>query len=145
VHARCNGMPCALFAAIHKEYSWIIQTLLEDYDADEDIHRTDLMGRGVLHILANTSIDNIMETIGKLVEWGANVDAEDHSGSTPLHEAAKVGSSVMVGELLDHGATQNAQNRQGKTPLDLAQSKKHREVVEYLGGTLKKKSWFRRS
>jgi ankyrin repeat protein len=98
-----------------------------------------------LHILANTSIDSILGIFEVLMEHGAHVDAEDHSGSTPLHEAAKVGSSVMVSELLECGARQNAQNRQGKTPLDLALSKKHREVVEYLGGTLKKKSWFRRS
>jgi ankyrin repeat protein len=145
VHARCNGMPCALFFAIQKEYVDIVELLLESYAADDDIHRTDMAGLGVLHILANTSSDNIQGVMNVLMEHGANVDLEDYSGSTPLHEAARVGSSVMISWLLEYEATQHAQNRQGKTPLDLAQAKKDREVVEFLGGTLKKKGWFRRS
>ncbi|RYO58371.1 hypothetical protein AA0113_g7774 [Alternaria arborescens] len=145
VHSRADGMTCALFYAVQMGYVDIVNILLEDYGAREDIHRTDLTGRSILHVLVHTHVDHMLDLLDKLIEEGANVNAEDYSGSTPLHEAAKLGSSVMVSGLLEYGATINVQNRQGKTPLDLAQAKKHREVVAYLGGTMKKKGWFRRS
>ncbi|KAI4637020.1 hypothetical protein J4E93_010686 [Alternaria ventricosa] len=145
VHSRANGMTCALFYAVKMGYVDIVSILLEDYGAGEDIHRTDLTGRGILHVLVHTHVDHMHDLLDKLIEEGADVNAEDYSESTPLHEAAKLGSSVMVIGLLAYGATINTQDRQGKTPLDLAQAKKHREVVEYLGGTMKKKGWFRRS
>ncbi|CAN9208702.1 unnamed protein product [Alternaria alternata] len=145
VHSRAEGMTCALFYAVQMGYVDIVNILLEDYGAREDIHRTDLTGRSILHVLVHTHVDYMLIILDKLIGEGANVNAEDYSGSTPLHEAAKLGSSVMVSGLLEYGATINVQNRQGKTPLDLAQAKKHREVVAYLGGTMKKKGWFRRS
>ncbi|CAN9432399.1 unnamed protein product [Alternaria alternata] len=145
VHSRADGMTCALFYAVQMGYVDIVNILLEDYGAREDIHRTDLTGRSILHVLVHTHVDCMLSILDKLIGEGANVNAEDYSGSTPLHEAAKLGSSVMVSGLLEYGATINVQNRQGKTPLDLAQAKKHREVVAYLGGTMKKKGWFRRS
>ncbi|KAI4924871.1 uncharacterized protein J4E92_006907 [Alternaria infectoria] len=145
VHSRANGMTCALFYAVQMGYVDIVSILLEDYEAKEDMHRTDLTGRSILHVLVYTHVDHMLHILDRLIEEGANVNAEDYSGSTPLHEAAKLGSTVMVSGLLEYGATMNVQDRQGKTPLDHAQAKKHREVVEYLGGTLKKKGWFRRS
>jgi len=145
VHSRANGMTCALFYAVQMGYVDIVSILLEDYGAKEDMHRTDLTGRSILHVLVYTHVDHMLHILDRLIEEGANVNAEDYSGSTPLHEAAKLGSTVMVSGLLEYGATMNVQDRQGKTPLDHAQAKKHREVVEYLGGTMKKKGWFRRS
>ncbi|KAI4660684.1 uncharacterized protein J4E78_005389 [Alternaria triticimaculans] len=145
VHSRANGMTCALFYAVQMGYVDIVSILLEDYGAKEDMHRTDFTGRSILHVLVYTHVDHMLHILDRLIEEGANVNAEDYSGSTPLHEAAKLGSTVMVSGLLEYGATMNVQDRQGKTPLDHAQAKKHREVVEYLGGTLKKKGWFRRS
>jgi ankyrin repeat protein len=145
IHARCNEMPCALFSAVSSGYVGIVRTLLEESSTAADLHRTDPIGRGVLHVLANSPIDSIMESLNLLIQYGANVELEDHSGSTPLHEAAREGSAVLVNGLLEYGASYNAQNRQGKTPLDLAQAKKHRECVEFLGGDLKKKKrWFSR-
>jgi ankyrin repeat protein len=144
VHARCsNGSPCALFLAVQKGQGAIVQLLLES-SAVEDIRRTDRMRRTVLHILADSSIDGILETMGPLIDFGADINAEDYAGSTPLHEAARVGSTILASELVMRGATVHAQDRQGKTPLDIAMQKKHREVVELLGGKLKKKGFWRR-
>jgi ankyrin repeat protein len=144
VHARCsNGSPCALFLAVQKGQGAIVQLLLES-TAVEDIRRTDRMRRTVLHILADSTIDGILDTMGPLIDFGADVNAEDYAGSTPLHEAARVGSTIFASELVMRGATVHAQDRQGKTPLDIATQKKHREVVELLGGKLKKKGFWRR-
>jgi ankyrin repeat protein len=145
IHARCNEMPCALFYAISSGHVEIARRLLEESSATADLHRADQVGRGVVHILANAPIDSILDGLDLLVQYGANLEWEDHSGSTALHEAAREGSAVMVNGLLEHGAAYNPQNRQGKTPLDLAQAKKHRECVELLGGNMKrKKRWFSR-
>ena len=109
------------------------------------MNRTDTQGRTCLHILANATATDIFDLLDLLIDNGADVGIEDKTGSTPLHEAAKAGSSVMVSSLLHYRADEHVQNHAGKTPLDLAKAKRHKEVVEILGGTLKKKGLFRRS
>lgn len=144
VHVKCsNGSPCALFLAVQKGHGAIVTLLLES-PAVEDIKRTDRMRRTVLHVLADSTIEGILDTMGPLIDAGADINAEDCTGSTPLHEAARVGSTILASELVMRGATVHAQDRQGKTPLDIAIQKKHREVVELLGGKLKKKAFWRR-
>jgi len=51
-----------------------------------------------------------------------NVDCLDKSSSTPLHSAARYGSTPMVKVLLDAGANVNAVNSFGNTPLHEAAS-----------------------
>jgi ankyrin repeat protein len=53
----------------------------------------------------------------KLVDEGAEVDAIDDNGSTPLHFAAAGDSVDIVRILLDAGANVNAVNAKGETPL----------------------------
>lgn len=144
IHAPCCDMPCALFSAVTMGHVGVVATLLQDYSGADDIHYQDTNGRGILHILSNLSVGNILENVDLLIKHGADVHLEDNSGSTPLHEAAKVGSVTMIERLLANGAMPNALNHAGKTPLDIAQAKRHRESVEFLGGTLevKKSRWF---
>ncbi|WP_421841366.1 ankyrin repeat domain-containing protein [Mycobacterium sp.] len=53
----------------------------------------------------------------RLLEAGADVNASDDAGSTPLHFAAKGESHEAVRLLLDAGADANARNDKGETPL----------------------------
>jgi hypothetical protein len=62
--------------------------------------------------------------ISVLLENGANVNAQDHKGSTPLHEAALHGRDSTVGLLLNNGAHVNIQDNDGSTPLHCAESSK---------------------
>ena len=60
-----------------------------------------------------------------LLEYGANVSAEDLSGRTPLHGAASRGHTngaaiLPVGLLLEHGADVSARDEAGCTPLHRA-------------------------
>jgi len=48
------------------------------------------------------------------------INAQDQTGSTPLHHAAGFGSVAVVKVLLDHGADVNAKNRRSSTPLHWA-------------------------
>jgi len=60
------------------------------------------------------------ELIILLVSQGASVDWEDFGGHTPLHKAAKLGSSEVVKVFLERQANPNARDSEGWTPLHLA-------------------------
>jgi hypothetical protein len=55
-----------------------------------------------------------------LVRWGAEVDAIDYDGRSPLMLAARVQPAEIVQALLDLGADANAVNATGATPLHYA-------------------------
>jgi ankyrin repeat protein len=55
-----------------------------------------------------------------LIERGANVNAADREGLTPLHIAVSEGPGIELAKLLVlRGADVNARNHEGHTPLDL--------------------------
>src|SRR3954447_25593467 len=56
-------------------------------------------------------------TVATLIAQGADVQAPDDSGATPLMYAALYDGPDILTDLLDHGARVNAGNRYGATPL----------------------------
>jgi ankyrin repeat protein len=64
----------------------------------------------------------ILANSRRLIDAGADVDARDDVGSTPLHFAAKGESEDVVRLLVDSGADVNAVNSRGETPLNNAVS-----------------------
>src|SRR4030095_17034711 len=60
------------------------------------------------------------QTIGYLVSIGADPNAVDIGGVTPLHRAARTRSLPAVRALLDGGANPRQPNKSGSTPLHLA-------------------------
>jgi Ankyrin repeats (3 copies)/Ankyrin repeat len=55
-----------------------------------------------------------------LIERGADPNALDNSGVTPLHRAVRTRSAAAVRALLEHGANVRTPNKRGSTPLHLA-------------------------
>ena len=53
-----------------------------------------------------------------LIEGGADLDARNKDGSTPLHSASFLCYPEIVQALLDKGADKNARNNSGSTPLE---------------------------
>lgn len=64
-----------------------------------------------------------------LITKGADVNAKRKNGSTPLHAQANLGHADVAELLISRGANVNAKNKSGTTPLHQAKS---REVAELL-------------
>ncbi len=53
-------------------------------------------------------------------ELGADVNARDHNGYTPLHHAASRGDNELIQYLVSKGADVKAVSRSGQTTVDMA-------------------------
>jgi uncharacterized protein len=73
-----------------------------------------------------------LEIARALIAAGADVNATQHGGWTPLHAAALHGNLPLVRLLLDAGANAKAKNDTGQTPAALAKSKNHNDAVALL-------------
>jgi len=73
-----------------------------------------------------------IEAVKKHLAEGADVNAKDNSGWTPLHHAAIVGQKEIVELLIDNSADVNAKALDGETPLDSAITFKHPELADVL-------------
>lgn len=74
-----------------------------------------------------------------LVKAGADVNAANDAGKTPLMLAALTGRTEMTKYLLDAGAKPGAADKEGNTPLKLARAQGAKEVVALLEAALEPK------
>jgi hypothetical protein len=89
-------------------------------------------GRTALHYAA---LSGDVAMIDELFGAGALVDARDHDGGTPLHEAAAWGRTEAARALLDRGADVNvAEGPNAATALHWAARGDHRPLAELLLG-----------
>ena len=82
----------------------------------------------LIEAAANGDLDEVME----LVEKGADVNARDKDGWTPLHHAAANGHLDIVKFLVENGADVDAEANDGSTPLHVAAFFGHLDVVKFL-------------
>ena len=102
----------ALCHALEAMYEEVVDALLNQPTLDGNCRG--LNGRPAL--VAFVWRDN-QARVEKLLARGADVNAPDDDGDTPLHGAAQTGNVEIIRQLLDKGANPNAKNEQGGTPL----------------------------
>lgn len=61
-----------------------------------------------------------VETISYLLEAGAQINAQDKNGATPLHRAVRTRCALAVRHLLRAGSDPALKNKPGSTPFHLA-------------------------
>lgn len=73
-----------------------------------------------------------------LLDKGADVNAKDKKGMTPLMRAARSGEFDIVRVLIERGARISEEDEIGKTALDYAQGKLKGEEKDDMARLLKK-------
>jgi uncharacterized protein len=77
------------------------------------------------------ALGNSIEKIRLLIEAGANINATQAGGYSPLHQAASAGKTEVVELLLVNGANPGALCDQGKYPADYARER-YPEIAQRL-------------
>ncbi len=85
-------------------------------------------------VLADVVIENYLEAARFLLDAGADINARDLSGETPLIQAAGLGCREMVALLLGGGAEVNARDEGQETALFKAARHGYAEVCGALLG-----------
>ena len=124
-----------LFQAILNDSVFGVENALKECEADPTCR--DFRGDTPLHYAAWGS-DNPVEypstytsrIMRILVENGADVNATNRNGQTPLHEATLRDFSYGVRELLKLGADMDCVDRQGLTPRGAAKARGQKNILE---------------
>ena len=83
-----------------------------------------------LHMAARR--DNV-EAAEALLQCGANIEARDSSGETPLRRAVNCGQTGVARLLLEKGADRHSTGSKGLTPVTAARGKAIRELLRTAG------------
>ena len=68
--------------------------------------------------------------VGLLVDHGADIDARNSDGDTPLHNTARAFKGAdKASPLMERGARVDAINNDGKTPLEVVDSIERNDAV----------------
>jgi ankyrin repeat protein len=104
---------------------------LVDAGADLDAVSRNAMGARPLH---SAAAGRHFDVSRLLVERGADVNAAQHGGFVPLHQAAQHGDGELADLLLAAGATTDVRLDDGRTAADVALEAGHEALAERLGG-----------
>ena len=139
VHFKDNSSFSALIYAVKKGYVNIVADLI---GAGSDVNMvTNFHDNTALHFA--TWIDspfNRKEIVLKLLTAGADINAKNEGGNTPLILAANQGDKEIVQILLEAGADVSVIAKDGKKASELAKEIGEDVIVHMINGTSKEKA-----
>lgn len=122
-----NTGELALFRAAQRGDTHMINYLASQ-GVNVSCHVTDLLTP--LHAVSRWSIN--LDAARALLSWGADIEARDYLGYTPLRWAATQGRVEMIKLLVGRGADINTPDNYGFTPLYDATREGHEETARLL-------------
>lgn len=119
-----NGNSALDFAA-RENAGEVVKILLSTKEGAKQLN-------GNVSILVNASEEGALPVVRQLKEAGANVNAPDENGTTPLMAASEEGQEQVVQYLLSVGAEVNAKTKEAWTALAFAARENQPEVIQLL-------------
>lgn len=104
------GLTAASTALLISLACLLLPSVLAETESDESLSRS-------LHIAA---ANGDLDSVKRIIEKGADINAKDESGRTPLHAASNYGQIDIVKFLLEKNVDVNCVDKWGRTPLHLA-------------------------
>ncbi len=89
--------------------------------------------------LSNAVVKGDIDTVKKLLEYGANVNEVSNNGMTPLMLAARYNKCEMISILIEKGAKINTKDNKGFTAYKHAKISGAKEAMELLDQIKKNK------
>lgn len=122
-----DGRPAPFEQAIISGCTGVVSLMIRarelDGRLDDDI---------LLHAIRRAPQDVIVRLVGVLIAAGANVDARDADGNTPLAEAISLEQPVVAKYLVDAGADVDGPTATGSRPIVEASKKGYGHLVTQL-------------
>ena len=144
LEARCSQGRTALFWAVLNKHEDAVALLLlkgADPNATESRHPNALISPSKVSMNAlhpprqwKTMLELAVEANNRdilvhLVDGGADIDALDGKGRTPLGTACELGREGLVTTLLEKGADSRKRDGSGKSPLEWAREMKQQSII----------------
>ena len=121
-----------LHLAAHYGHVETVELLLHN-NAPVDQRSTNQLANTALHAaLAGQDAQRRGAVVRALIAAGADVNATQHGGWTPIHQAAAANDRALVDYLLAKGASATVTNDAGTTPAAIARERGHNGLSEYL-------------
>ena len=127
LYAKGGGFMTPLHASAARGY-FDVCSLLLDYFPNPDIP-TGRYNQTLLHLISH---EGHIEIGQRLLDRGADINAQERDGWTPLYIAVICGQLEFARMLLERGAAVHTPSHKGETPLHVASRKGRLQVVRLL-------------
>lgn len=121
---------------IKPEFKWyekiIVYPVLFSYNGAKELYHYLTVRRTITPLHKLVTGKNNREKVLKLLRDGANINAQDNEGQTPLHYAMRNGRGEMTKLLLDHGAKVSILDLEKMSPIWYASNIEDADVIQLL-------------